>query len=109
MVTFTRGKTKDTTRFKDTLDKLVQNVRTCHVYGAANAAKAMKYMAEPVFMHPVLTQSKYYAFHTDQNISDQEPMVKTSDRFTDVRLNTKFVDDTKWKLDLDLFMVVQKK
>ena len=36
-------------------------------------------------------------------------MVKTSDRFTYRKLNTKLVDDAKWKLDLDLFMAVQKK
>ena len=36
-------------------------------------------------------------------------MVKTSDRFTDRQLNTKLVDNAEWKLDLDLFMVVQKK
>ena len=36
-------------------------------------------------------------------------MVKTSDRFTDGKLNTKLVDDAKCKLDLDLFMVIQKK
>ena len=35
-------------------------------------------------------------------------MVKTSDRFTDGQLNTNLVDNAKWKLDLDLFMVVQK-
>ena len=35
-------------------------------------------------------------------------MVKTSDRFTDGQLNTNLVDDAEWKLDLDLFMVVQK-
>ena len=36
-------------------------------------------------------------------------MVKTSDRFTNGQINTKLVDEAKWKLDLDLFMVVQKK
>ena len=36
-------------------------------------------------------------------------MVETSDRFTEKQLNTKIVNNTKWKLDLDLFMVVQKK
>ena len=35
-------------------------------------------------------------------------MVKTSDRFTDGQLNTQLVDNAKWKLALDLFMVVQK-
>ena len=34
-------------------------------------------------------------------------MVETSDRFTDRHLNTKLVDDAEWKLELDLFMVVQ--
>ena len=36
-------------------------------------------------------------------------MVETSDRFTDRKINIKFVDNSKWKIDLDLFMVVQKK
>ena len=36
-------------------------------------------------------------------------MVKTSDRFTYVQMNTKLVDDAERKLDLDLFMVVQKR
>ena len=36
-------------------------------------------------------------------------MIDTSDRFTDGQLNTKLVDDAKWKLDLDLLMVIQKK
>ena len=36
-------------------------------------------------------------------------MVKTSDRFTNVQLNTKLVNDAKWKPDLDMFMIVQKK
>ena len=36
-------------------------------------------------------------------------MVETTDRFTDGQINTKLVDEAKWKLDLDLFMVVQKK
>ena len=81
--------------FKDTLDKLKQHVRTWHVYGAENAAKAIKDMAEPVFTKPVSPPRKYYKFRTDQQISDREPMVKTSDRFTDRHLNT--------KLDMDLW------
>ena len=36
-------------------------------------------------------------------------MVETSDWFTNGRLNTKLVEKSEWKLDLDLFMVVQKK
>ena len=108
-VTFSLGTTRDTARFKDTLDKLAKHVGTWHVYEAANAAKAMKYMAEPVFMHPVRPQRNYYEFLTDQKISDRETMVKTSDQFNYGQLNTKFVDDAEWKLDLDLFLVVQKK
>ena len=80
------------------------------MYGAENSAKAMKDMVEPIFMQPVSPPRKYYEFHTDQQISDREPMVETSDRFTDGHLNTKLVDDTEWwKLDLDIFMVVHKK
>ena len=33
-------------------------------------------------------------------------MVETSDCFTDGQMNTKLVDTAKWKLDLDLFMVL---
>ena len=69
----------------------------------------MKDMAEPVFTQPVRPPRKYYKFLTDQQILDREPMVKTSDRFTDGQLNTNLVDDSEWKLDLDLFMVTQKK
>ena len=36
-------------------------------------------------------------------------MVETSDRFTKGHLNTKLFDDTEWKLDLNLFVFVQKK
>ena len=36
-------------------------------------------------------------------------MVKTSDCFTNGQLNAKLIYNAKWKLDLDLFMVVQKK
>ena len=35
-------------------------------------------------------------------------MVKTIGRFADGQLNTKLVDDAEWRLDLDLFMVLQK-
>ena len=49
-VTFSQGTTRDAARFKDNLGKLAQHVGTWHVYGAANDAKAMKDMAEPVFM-----------------------------------------------------------
>ena len=44
-VTFSQGTTRYTARFKDTLDKLAQHVGTWHMYGEANAAKAMKDMA----------------------------------------------------------------
>ena len=108
-LTFSRGTMRDAEIFKDTLDKFAQHVGTWHMYGAANSVKAMKDMAEPVFTQPVHTPRKYYEFRTNQQISDQEPMVKTSDRFTNEHLNTKLVNDAKWKLDLDLFMVVQKK
>ena len=108
-VTFYRGTTRDAARFKDTLDNLAQHVRTWHMYGDANAAKTMKDMAEPVFTQPVRPPRKYYEFQIDHQISDQEPMVETSDRFTDGQLNTNLVDNSKWKLDLDLFMIVQKK
>ena len=107
--TFSWGTTRDAARFNDTLENLAHHVGTWHVYGAVNAAKEMKDMAEPVFTQPVRPPSKYYEFRTEQKISDQEPMVETSDRFTDGQLNTKPVDDAKLKLDLDLFMVVQKK
>ena len=66
-------------------------------------------MAEYVFTQPVRPPRKCYKFRTDQHISDQDPMVKTSDRFTNVQLNTKLVYNAEWKLDLDMFMVVQKK
>ena len=69
-VTFSRGTTRDAARFKDTLEKLAQHVGTWHVYGAENSAKAMKDMAEPIFMQPVSPPRKYYEFHTDQQISD---------------------------------------
>ena len=108
-VTFSRGKTIDAARFKDNLENLAQHVGTWHVYGAANDAEAMEDMAEPVFTQTVRPPRKYYEFRTDHQISDREPMVETSDRFTNGQLNTKLVDDAKWKLDLDLFMVVQKK
>ena len=36
-------------------------------------------------------------------------MVENSDWFTYGQLNTKLVDDSKWKLYLDILMVVQKK
>ena len=80
-----------------------------HMYGAANAANEMKGMAEPVFMRPVRPPRNYYKFRTKQHISDREPMFETSDWFTDGQLNTKLVDDAEWKIDLELFMVVQKK
>ena len=48
-VTFSWGTTRDAARFQDTLDKLAHNDGTWHVYGSTNSAKAMKYMAEPVF------------------------------------------------------------
>ena len=66
-------------------------------------------MAEPVFMRPVRPPRKYYKFWTEQKISDSEPMVETSDRFTDGQLKIKLVDDAKWKLDIVLFMVVHNK
>ena len=81
-VTFSGGTTRDAARFRDTLNNLAQHVRTWHVYGAVNTTKAMKDTAEPVFTQPVLPQRKYYKFRTDQQISDQEPMVETSDCFT---------------------------
>ena len=67
-VTFSRGTTRDAERFKDTLDKLAQNVEMWHMYWAANDAKAMKDIAEPVFTQPVRPQRKYYKFQTDQQI-----------------------------------------
>ena len=108
-VTFSQGTKRDAARLKDILDNLAQNVGTWYVYGAANTAKAMKDMAGPVFTNPVRPPRKYYVFWTDQRISDQERMVETSERFNDGQLNTKLVDDTKWKIYLDLFMVVHKK
>ena len=108
-VTLSQGTTRDAARLKYTLKNLAQNVGTWHVYGAANVAKAMKDMAEPVFMQPVRPPRKYYEFRIDQQISDREPMVKTSDRFTDGQLNIKLVEDVEWKLYLDMFMVVQEK
>ena len=107
-VTFSWGTTRDSAMFKDTLDKLTQHVGTWHVYGEANAAKAMKDMAEPDFVRPICTPRKYYKFQTEQHISDRKPMVDTSDWFTNRQINTKLVDDAEWKLDLDLFMFVQK-
>ena len=108
-VTFSRGTKRDSERFKNTPKNLAQHIRTWHVYGATNAAKAMQDMAEPVFTHPICSPRKYYEFRIDQQISGREPMVETSDQFTDGQLNTKLVDDAECKLDLDLFMVVQKK
>ena len=108
-VTFSWGTTRDAARFKDTIDKLAQNVGTCHVYGAVNSEKAMKDMTELVFMGPVCPPRNYYKFRTEQNISDCEPMVQTNDRFTDGQLNIKLVDNVEWKTNLDLFMVAQKK
>ena len=93
--------TRDAARFRDTLNNLAQHVRTWHVYGAVNTTKAMKDTAEPVFTQPVLPQRKYYKFRTDQQISDQEPMVETSDRFTKGHLNTKLFDDTVLNYFLD--------
>ena len=81
-LTFSRGTTIDAARFKDTLDKLAPHVGTWNVYGAANAAKEMKDMEEPVFMRPVRSSSKYYKFWTEQQISDHNPMVNTSNWFT---------------------------
>ena len=78
------------------------------MYGAEADAKAMKDMAEPVFVQLVRPTRKYYEFRTDKKISDREPMVKTSDQFTDGQLNIKLVDDVEWKLDLYLFMVAKK-
>ena len=92
-VTFSRWTTRDAARFKDNLDKLSQHFGTWHVYGDANAAKAMKYMTEYVFTQPVRPPRKYYKFRTDQQISNREPMVKTSDWFTNGQLNTKLVDN----------------
>ena len=69
-LTFSQSMPRDAARFKDTLDKLEQHVGTWHVYGAENAAKAMKDMAEPVFMKPVRPPRKYYKFWSDQQISD---------------------------------------
>ena len=66
-------------------------------------------MAEPVLIQPVNPPRKYYKFRTDQQISDQEAVVKTSDRLTNVQLNTKLEEKSKWKVDLDLFMIVQQK
>ena len=51
--TFSQGTTRDAARFKNTLDKLAHNVGMWHVYGSENAVKAMKDMAEPVFMQSV--------------------------------------------------------
>ena len=101
--------TRDTARFKETLDKLAQHIGMWHVYGSANTAKVMKEMSEPVFLQPVCPPRKYYKFRTEQQISDREPMADTNDRFTDVQLKIKLGDGAKWRLDLDLFMVVQKK
>ena len=53
-------------------------LRANHVYGAANAAKLMKDMAEPVFLQPVRPPRKYYKFLTEQQISDHEPMADTA-------------------------------
>ena len=78
-ITFSWGKRRDAARFKDTLNKLAQHVRTWHLYGAANAEKATKDMAKPVFMRPVRPPRKYYKFQTQQQISDCEPIAETSD------------------------------
>ena len=94
-VTFSRGTTRDAASFKDTLDKLAQHFGTWHMYGAANAAKAMKDMAEPIFVRPICPPRKYYKFQTEQQILDRKPMVETSNRFTDGQLNTKLVDDAE--------------
>ena len=108
-VTFSRGTTGDVVRFKDTLDKLAQHVGMWHVYGSAKNAKAMKGMAEPVFVRTVSPPRKYYKFWMEHHISDQETMVETSNQFTDGKMNIKLVDDTEWKFDLDMFIVIQKK
>ena len=102
----TRGTTRDAVRLRDTLDKLAHNVGTWHVYGAANVAKAMKDMAEPVFMRPVRPPRRYYKVRTEHQILDREPMVETSNRFTDGQFNIKLVENAEWKLDLDLFMII---
>ena len=57
-------------------------------------------------MRPELPPRKYYKFRMEQQISERETMVDTSDRFTNGHLNINLVDDAEWKLDLDLFMVV---
>ena len=44
-VTFSQGTTRDSARFKDNLEKLVQHVGMWRVYGVANAVKAMRDMA----------------------------------------------------------------
>ena len=77
------------------MDKLAQHVRTWHMYGAENDVKAMKDMAEPVFMRPVPPPRKYYEFRIEQHISDRETMVETSNRFTDVQLNINLVDNAE--------------
>ena len=80
-VTLSWGTTRNASRFKDTLDKLAQHVGMLHVYRDANTVKEMKDMAEPVFTQPVRPPRNYYKFWKDQQISDQKPMVETSDRF----------------------------
>ena len=92
-VTFYWGTTRYAARFKDTLEKLAQHVGKWHMYGAENAAKVIKDMAEPVFTQPISPPRKYYKFWTDQQISDREPMVETSDRFTNGQLNTKLFNN----------------
>ena len=84
---------RDAARFKDTLNTLAQHIGKWHVYEAANVAKAMKYMEEPVFTKPVRPPRKYYEFRMYQQILDQDPMVETSDRFTNGQLHTKLVED----------------
>ena len=60
-------------------------------------------------MRLVSPPRKYYKFRTEQQISDCEPMFKTRNRFTNRQINIKLVDNAKWKLDLDMFMVVVQK
>ena len=61
------------------------------MYGEVNAAKAMKDTAETVFMQPICSPRKYYKFWTEQQISDCETMVDTSNGFNDGQLNIKLV------------------
>ena len=59
-LTFSQGTTRDAARFKDTLDKMAQHIITWYGYGAANTAKAMIDMAEPVFLQPVCPPNNIY-------------------------------------------------